>query len=69
MADRREFIKGMVGGIALIGLSSFPIELFAKDDVTKITILHTNDVHSRIDPFPANDPKYPNMEELPDEQL
>ncbi|MBP6532395.1 MAG: metallophosphatase [Bacteroidia bacterium] len=61
MADRREFIKGMVGGIALIGLSSFPIELFAKDDVTKITILHTNDVHSRIDPFPANDPKYPNM--------
>lgn len=61
MADRREFIKGIFGGIALAGLSSLPIELFAKDDMTKLTILHTNDVHSRIDPFPANDPKYPNM--------
>ena len=61
MADRREFIKGIFGGIALAGLSSLPIDLFAKEDMTKLTILHTNDVHSRIDPFPANDPKYPNM--------
>ncbi len=61
MADRREFIKGIFGGIALAGLSSFPMELFAKEDMIKLTILHTNDVHSRIDPFPANDPKYPNM--------
>ena len=61
MADRREFIKGIFGGIALAGLSSFPLELFAKEDMIKLTILHTNDVHSRIDPFPANDPKYPNM--------
>lgn len=61
MADRREFIKSIFGGIALAGLSSFPIELFAREDMIKLTILHTNDVHSRIDPFPANDPKYPNM--------
>lgn len=61
MADRREFIKSVFGGIALAGLSSFPIELFAREDMIKLTILHTNDVHSRIDPFPANDPKYPNM--------
>ncbi len=27
----------------------------------RLTILHTNDVHSRIDPFPASDPKFPNM--------
>jgi 5'-nucleotidase len=26
-----------------------------------LTILHTNDVHSYIDPFPANHPKNPNM--------
>jgi 5'-nucleotidase len=25
-----------------------------------ITILHTNDTHSQIDPLPDNDPKYPN---------
>jgi 5'-nucleotidase len=36
--------------------------LFAKnDDWVNISILHTNDMHSRIDPFPANDPKYPDM--------
>lgn len=27
----------------------------------KITILHTNDTHSNIDPFPANHPKFPGM--------
>jgi len=26
-----------------------------------LTVLHTNDVHSYIDPFPANHPKNPNM--------
>jgi 5'-nucleotidase len=29
--------------------------------MVKLTILHTNDVHSHIDPFPHNDPKYPGM--------
>lgn len=26
-----------------------------------LVILHTNDIHSHIDPFPANDPKFPNQ--------
>lgn len=26
-----------------------------------ITVLHTNDMHSRIEPFPDNDPKYPGL--------
>jgi 5'-nucleotidase len=29
--------------------------------ISKLTILHTNDVHSHIDPFPADDPRNPNM--------
>ncbi len=29
--------------------------------VSRLTILHTNDTHSNIDPFPANHSKYPNM--------
>jgi 5'-nucleotidase len=61
MADRRQFIKTVFGSLALAGLSTIPLELLAKAELTKLTILHTNDVHSRIDPFPANDPKYPNM--------
>jgi 5'-nucleotidase len=62
MTSRRDFIKrSLMGGAALLGLG-IPIKAFArKEDVVKITILHTNDTHSRIDPFPENDPKYPGM--------
>jgi len=57
---RRDFLKKSVyGTIAVIGLNKF--QAFAKKEATKITILHTNDVHSHIDPFPDNDPKYPGL--------
>ncbi|KGO86103.1 5'-nucleotidase [Flavobacterium rivuli WB 3.3-2 = DSM 21788] len=58
---RRDFIQKTAAGSALVlgglSLSSF-------DDIPetkKLTILHTNDVHSHIDPFALDDPKYPNM--------
>lgn len=54
--NRRDFIKKLsVAGIAL-GASTLPFELLAggkHEDFIKLTILHTNDTHSRIDPFPA----------------
>jgi 5'-nucleotidase len=57
---RRDFLKKSVyGTIGVIGLNKF--QAFAKKEATKITILHTNDVHSHIDPFPDNDPKYPGL--------
>lgn len=57
---RREFLKTSIySSIGIIGLGSK--EVFAKKHATKITILHTNDVHSHIDPFPDNDPKYPGL--------
>lgn len=56
---RRNFIEKTAAGTALLSLglslSSF------KSDIKHITILHTNDVHSHIDPFPADDPRNPNM--------
>ena len=58
MSDRRLFISQMVKGAALIGFTSLPRELFAARELVKITVLHTNDVHSHIDPFPDNDPKF-----------
>jgi len=61
MHNRRDFIRTLVSGMALAGLNSFPIDLLAAREMVKLTILHTNDVHSRIDPFPKNDPKYPGM--------
>ncbi|MGV3601588.1 MAG: metallophosphoesterase [Dyadobacter fermentans] len=51
--NRRDFLKksGLVA--AACGLS--PLSAFARrDSVVQLTILHTNDVHSRIDPFPMD---------------
>ena len=64
MSNRRTFIKqSFLGGVSLLGATALnPLSAaILKKNHTKITILHTNDVHSHIDPFPANDPKYPNL--------
>lgn len=57
--SRRQFIKtiGIAGAGALAGFAAL-----GQDDIkASITILHTNDTHSRLDAYPANDPNYPNM--------
>jgi 5'-nucleotidase len=58
---RREFIKNTAASSALLTLTGLSLSSFKTEDVKHITILHTNDVHSYIDPFPANHPKNPNM--------
>ena len=59
MNSRRDFLKKtLVSGAGMFALGAIPNDVFAKSDMVKITILHTNDVHSHIDPFPDNDPKY-----------
>ncbi|TRW23108.1 bifunctional metallophosphatase/5'-nucleotidase [Flavobacterium zepuense] len=57
---RREFIQKTAAGSALV-LGGLSLSSFAEPETKKITILHTNDVHSHIDPFPIDDPKFPNM--------
>ncbi len=58
--NRRKFIKNVsVASMAIPLLSSFSI--LKKPSFKKITILHTNDMHSHIDPFPLNDGKYPGL--------
>ncbi|GAB5555462.1 MAG: metallophosphatase [Saprospiraceae bacterium] len=51
--ERRNFIRQIGVGTALVGAGAFPSQLFGKPGVDNIrlTILHTNDVHSRIEPF------------------
>jgi 5'-nucleotidase len=61
MNNRRDFLKKISAGAALATLGGIPLDAFAKKDLVKITILHTNDVHSHIEPFPDNDPKYAGM--------
>ncbi len=55
---RKEFIYRSATAGLLLGAGAFPIEAFAKGGSRKITILHTNDQHSRIEPFPMDGGKY-----------
>lgn len=57
---RREFIQKTAATTALAGLG-LSFSSFKSVDTKHLTILHTNDVHSYIDPFPPNHPKNPNM--------
>ena len=49
--NRREFLR-VFGAAAVVG--RLAPEALAKPSATNITILHTNDVHSRLDPFPMD---------------
>jgi len=49
MRNRRKFIKQ--GSLSLLGLSLLPNTALARRKNVKITILHTNDMHSHIEPF------------------
>lgn len=59
MNTRRGFLKIISSGALLLGTGSFPISTLGKaDDEYKLTLLHTNDWHSRIEPFPMDGSKY-----------
>lgn len=62
MMDRRKFIRR--AALTAVGtplLLDAGAHLLREEGVRKLTILYTNDTHSRIDPFPADHPKYPGM--------
>ena len=58
---RRDFIQKTAASSALLGLTNVTLSSFTSFETKKITILHTNDVHSHIDPFPADHPRNANM--------
>jgi 5'-nucleotidase len=55
---RRSFVKAF-GVIGLGAVLAPSLSSFSKKKKCKLTILHTNDTHSNIDPFPDNHPKFP----------
>lgn len=71
--DRRGFLKASIVGGAAVAFPSTVAQLFSTSAMaslaepllevapgeTLITILHTNDTHSQIDPLPDNDKQYP----------
>jgi 5'-nucleotidase len=51
LPNRRAFLK-LLGTTAVIG--AVAPDVLARPTATALTILHTNDVHSRLDPFPMD---------------
>lgn len=59
MVNRRKFIKNSV---LLAGGFASGMDAFAEGAKRrKLSVLHTNDFHSRLEAFPSNHPKYPSQ--------
>jgi len=54
MSHRRRFIREAGLTAASLALSAVPSLAARPDGRRRLTILHTNDVHSRLEPFPAD---------------
>jgi 5'-nucleotidase len=60
--NRRDFLKYFIGTSAVLtGFPALSKEVLKSKDLSRLTILYTNDLHSRIEPFPTNDPKFANL--------
>ena len=55
--NRKSFIKNSIYGSAAVGIA---LNNFSCSSHKNITILHTNDVHSHIEPFSKNHSEFPN---------
>ncbi|MFC4219979.1 metallophosphatase [Flagellimonas marina] len=58
---RRDFITHTAAASTLVGLGGLSLNSCSGSGAKKLTILHTNDVHSHIDPFPSSHSRYPNL--------
>lgn len=57
MQNRREFLRLLGAGAAGAAVLSTPLSAFAGNEPVHLTILHTNDFHSHIDPFGNDVPR------------
>src|SRR3546814_2371444 len=55
--NRRRFLQ-QAGTFAAVSAVSMPTLAWANDERVRLTILHTNDVHSRIEPFPMDGSRF-----------
>ena len=60
MSSRRLFLKQAAIGSALSVIPTWA-KAASADEFVKLSILHTNDMHSRVDSFDLNHSKYPGM--------
>ncbi|UOB17684.1 bifunctional metallophosphatase/5'-nucleotidase [Abyssalbus ytuae] len=57
---RRNFIQNTIASSAFVSFGGITLNGCKTNSKKHITILHTNDVHSHIDPFPADHSRNPN---------
>jgi 5'-nucleotidase len=57
--NRRVFLRNTTIGSAGFLLGAVPYELMASNDHLVLTILHTNDLHSRVEPFEESHAMHP----------
>ena len=58
---RRKFLKQTAAAASLVTMGGLTSSALSLNSKKQITILHTNDVHSHVEPFPSTDPKYANL--------
>lgn len=51
---RRSFLKNLGVAGTYLSIGGLPVDLLREPEFFSLTILHTNDVHSRVDPFPMD---------------
>ena len=56
--DRRRFVRNLAAGAAGLSLPVAPWKISTASDTVTITVLHTNDMHSHIEPFVSEDERY-----------
>ena len=60
--ERRKFVKNLTLLTGAITLTKFSYgQKLPSNRKSKLVILHTNDTHSQIEPFPSNHSKFPGM--------
>ena len=59
MNNRRAFLKQTMLGAGALSLGLIPKELFASGELVRLTVMHTNDMHCHLDPFPTDHAEYP----------
>jgi len=61
MSNRRTFLKQTGLGTMLTFGGALSLDAFAENTGRQLTILHTNDMHSQLEPFPDNHKLYPGI--------
>ena len=59
--DRRTFLTQSSASSLFVGLGGLSFGSCRQEQIKKVTILHTNDVHSHIDPFPKDHSEFANL--------